>query len=199
MFKTISFSKKAFIFIVICLEVSLVSCQDKISKIELISRNPIEYIFNTSKDNLNNLIKQLTINKMMLFDATKGDMVSDAASKLFTQPNNKSDFCLMPLNYICKSKIYQKKNGDSLKYRAWFYLHIEKIDEKKTKVSIRTLEPEVIIGRELFPSPPHFVRKDKTLPVEPSTIEEYDILLKIGNLVGEKDMPPIHLPAVRDM
>jgi hypothetical protein len=195
MFKTISFSKKALIFIVICFEASLVSCQDKITKIELLSKNPVEYVFNTTKDSLNNLIiKQLRINKMMLFDATHGDMVSDAASELFSQPNNKSDFCLMPLNYICKSKIYQKKNGDSLEYIAWFYLHLETSDEIKTKVSIRTIEPEVIIGRELFPSLPHFVRKDKTLPVEPSTIEEYEILLEIGKLVGEKDMPPIHLP-----
>ena len=194
MFKTISFSKKASIFIIICLEASLVSCQDKISKIELISKNPLEYVFNTPKDSLYNLIKQLRINEMMLYDATQGDMVLDVVSELFIQPKNKSDFCLMPLYYICKSKIYQRKNGDSLEYRAWFYLHKEAIDEKKTKVSIKTIEPEVIIGRELFPSPPHFVRKDKTLPVEPSTIEEYEILLEIGKLVGEKDMPQIHLP-----
>ena len=194
MFKSISFSKKALFFIVICLEASLVSCQDKITKIELLSKNPVEYVFNTTKDSLYILIKQLNIDQMMLFDATHGDMVSDTVSQLFTQPNNKSDFCLMPLYYICKSKIYRMKNGDSLEYRAWFYLHLETLDEKKTKVSIRTIEPEVIIGRELFPSLPHFVRKDKTLPVEPSTIEEYEILLEIEKLVGEKDMPPIHLP-----
>jgi hypothetical protein len=194
MFKIISISKKAFIFLVICLGTSLVSCQDQINKIELISKNPVEYVFNTTEDSLFNLIKQLRINEMMLYDATHGDMVLDVVSELFIQPNNKSDFCLMPLYYICKSKIYQRKNGDSLEYRAWFYLHLEKIEEKKTKVSIRTLEPEVIIGRELFPSLPHLVRKDKTLPVEPSTIEEYEILLKIGNLLGERDMPPIRLP-----
>jgi hypothetical protein len=38
------------------------------------------------------------------------------------------------------------------------------------------------------------VRRDKTLTVEPSTIEEYEILLKIGNLVGEKNMPSLILP-----
>ena len=194
MFKPISFSKKAIIFILICFEALFVSCKEKINKIELISKNPVEYVFNTSMDNLYNMIGKLKINKMMLVDATDAGMVSVAMSELHYKPKNNLDFYLLPLNYICKSKIYQRINGDSLEYMASFYLHLETISEKKTKVSIRTIEPKVKIGKALFRSLPHFARESRNLPVEPSTIEEYEILLKIGNLAGEMDMPPLHLP-----
>ena len=83
---------------------------------------------------------------------------------------------------------------NSLDYEAWFYLHLESIDETHTKLTITTFEPMLIVGRDLLPSPPHFGRGYKKMTVEPSTIEEYEILLKIGNLVGEKDMPPLILP-----
>jgi len=179
----------------VCFEASLVSCQDRIIKIELTKKNPIEFVFNTQKDSLYKIIsKQLIITNMMLWDAAHGYMVLNKISDLFLLSKNKSDFCLMPTFYICKSKIYQKDNGDSLEYEAWFYLHLEEVVKGKTKVSITTIEPKVVVGRELLPTPPHFVRKDKTLLVEPSTIEEYEILLKIGRLVGEQGMPPLQLP-----
>lgn len=194
MLKMTLFSKRVIILVLVCLETTFVSCKDKITKIELINKNPVEYTFNSSKDGLYNLLKQLRINEMKLYDATHGNIVLDEISELFLRPQNKLDFCLMPLYYICKSKIYQSKNGDSLEYRAWFYIHLEAIDLKKVKVSILTIEPEVIIGKNFFPTPPHFMRRDKTLRVEPSTIEEYEILLEIGKLVGEKGMPPLQLP-----
>jgi hypothetical protein len=121
-------------------------------------------------------------------------MVLGEISDLFSQPANKLDFCLMPVYYISKSMIYKRENGSSLDYEAWFYLHLEAAEKNMTKVNIRTIEPKIIVGKELLPLPPHFVRKDKTIQVEPSTIEEYEILIKIGNLVGEKDMPALNLP-----
>ena len=99
--------------------------------------------------------------------------------------------CKLPMLVL---KIYLKENGDSLNYLAGFYLHIEEIDSTHTKVSIMTIDPKVVLRRELLPSLPHMVRMDKTMSVDPSTIEEYGILLEIGRLVGEKDMPSIYLP-----
>lgn len=177
------------------LPVSLVSCKDKIIKIELSKDNPVEYTFNTPKDSLYKIIStQLSINNMMIWDAIHKDMVIEEISNLFSYTKNKSDFCLMPIDYLSKSKIYLKENGDSLEYEAWFYLHLEAVDKMHTKVSIKTIEPKIIIGRELIPKPPHFVRRDKTIPVEPSTIEEYQILLKIGKLLKEQNMPSLILP-----
>jgi hypothetical protein len=131
---------------------------------------------------------------MMLWDSQHGSMILEEVSNMFSQKGNSLDFCLESINYIGKSKIYFAKGRGFLDYQAWFYLHLESIDNKHTKVRISTFKPEVVVGRKVLPGPPHFVRRDKTLTVEPSTIEEYEILLEIGNLVGEKKMPPLILP-----
>jgi hypothetical protein len=186
--------KKNVLFIFVCMSVSFASCQNKIIKIEQDKKNPIEYVFSCSKDSLHNVIsKQLKYNNMMLWDSQHGIMVLEEVSNMFSQKGNSSDFCLMPIYFICKSKIYFTNDGDLLDYEAWFYLHLESIEKNLTKVKITTIEPKVIVGRELLPTPPHFGRKYKKIDVESSTIEEYEILLKIGDLVGEKDMPSINI------
>ena len=125
--------------------------------------------------------------------------VPSEISKLFSQVINKQvinkqDIFLLSDGGYWKSKIYQKKNAVFLDYRVSFYLHLENIDENHTKVSIKTIEPNVIVGNDLLPSPPHFIRNYKIMVVEPSTIEEYEILLEIGKLIGEKEMPLLILP-----
>jgi len=195
MFKTISFSKKAFILMLICVEALFVSCQNKITKIELGNKNPVDYIFSTSKDSLFKAItKDIILMKLPVMTIKNRRIIPPEILELLLIENNKQDIFLWSVGDHWKSKIYQKKDGEFLDYLVSFYLHLEKIDESHTTVSIKTIEPKVIIGMELLPSPPHFVRNNKTIAVEPSTIEEYEILLEIGKLVGEKDMPPIHLP-----
>ena len=54
--KTALFSKRFIVLILLCLETTFVSCKNKITKIELINKNPIEYIFKSSKDSLYKLI-----------------------------------------------------------------------------------------------------------------------------------------------
>jgi hypothetical protein len=188
------FNKKTIIIMLVCFETSFTSCQTKIVKIEMVKKNPTEYVFNTPMDNLYSQVSKLRVSKMTLWDASKKNMVKTNISTLFLQSNNKFDFYLEPVYYLRKSKIYQKETGDSLDYLAGFYLHLESINESHAKISITTIDPLIVIGRDLLPSPPNMVRKDKTMPVEPSTIEEYEILLEIGRLVGEKNMPPINLP-----
>ncbi len=173
----------------------LTSCQKKILKVILDKKNPVEYIYNSPIDSLHSMIsRQLEINKMMVWDAQHGIMVIEEATKLFSQKGNSLDFCLQSIQYVGRSRIYLAKKGVSFYYEAWFYLHLESIDKDHTKIRIITIEPKVVVGRELLPTPPHFVRRDKTIAVEPSTIEEYEILLKIGELTGEKGMPQLILP-----
>lgn len=189
------FSKKTIIIVFIYFVSTLASCQNKVIKVEQKKKNPIEYIFSCSKDSLHNVIsKQLKISNMMLWDSQHGIMVLEEVSNMFSQKGNSSDFCLMPIYFISKSKIYFTKDGDLLDYEAWFYLHLESIEKTLTKVKITTIEPKVIVGRELLPTPPHFGRNYKKIDVQPSTIEEYEILLKIGELVGEKGMPSVNIP-----
>jgi hypothetical protein len=188
-------SKKALLIMLACFEASFVSCQNKITKIELINKNPIEYVFNTSIDSLYSVgSNQLKVDFTMILDSSHKSMAPDNIEKLFLQPGNNHDLYLFPIYYLGKSKIYIRENGDSIFYRASFYLHLEKKDEKRTQVIIKTIKPEIIVGKKLFPSLPHLIRGDRTIEVEPTTIEEYEILLEIGKLVGEKNMPPINLP-----
>lgn len=193
--RKINYRKRSIFLILICFGTTFLSCQNKIIKIDQVKKNPVEYIFSCSKDSLHSVIsKQVEINNMMLWDSQHGSMILEEVSNMFSQKGNSQDFCLESIHYTGKSRIYFSKDGGNLDYKAWFYLHLELIDKAHTKVKITTIEPKVIVGRELLPLSPHFVRRDKTIAVQPSTIEEYEILLTIGNLIGEKDMPSINIP-----
>ena len=109
---------------------------------------------------------------------------------IFSLPENKEDFYLYSefIPWISESYIYP-----GLKYDASFHLHINKIDEGHTELIIKTIKPRVITGKEFWPSFPHFSRDYKYHDVELSTIEEYEILYKIGQSINE-DMPQVQYP-----
>jgi hypothetical protein len=79
-----------------------------------------------------------------------------------------------------------------LLYKAEFHLHFERINSTTTKIKINTLNPRVIVGKQVVTLASH--RGYKYKKVEPTTIEEYKILLRIGKIAGEKKMPFINLP-----
>jgi hypothetical protein len=178
-----------------CFVTTFASCQNKMIKLDMIHKNPVEYVFNSPKDSLYKAMTKehgfLGLSVMTIKD--KKIMPSEIA-ELFLKPNNAYDIFLWSIGVYGKSKIYMKKNGSFFDYWVSFYLHLEKTDDNHTKISIKTIEPKIITGKELLPSPPHMVRKDKTMQVESSTIEEYEILLEIGRVMGEKNMPALSLP-----
>ena len=118
---------------------------------------------------------------------------SEKVEKIFEKPRNKLDLYLTPsgssiINY---SNVYLKF-WKSLEYYAEFQLHFEPINENETKITVITHDPEVLYwGFEIFNTGHAYVNFKK---VEPTTIEEYEILLRIGKLAEEKDMPPLKLP-----
>ncbi len=195
MTQLLKFHKKAFFLFIIIFQTLIASCKEKVIKIEQEKKYPVEYIYAIPIDSLyGKITKQLIINNMMLWNAQNKDIMPQDVSTLFSHSENLFDFYLEPVYYLGKSKIYFKENGDSLDYLAGFYIHLQKHDLCCTKVSIKTIEPRIIVGEEFLPKPPHFVKKDKTMAVEPSTIEEYGILIEIGKLVAEHHMSPIILP-----
>jgi hypothetical protein len=192
--KTALFSKRFIVLILLCLETTFVSCKNKITKIELINKNPIEYIFKSSKDSLYKLItSQFNLKDLSLLTIERRIIMPSEVSEMFSQQKNNLDIFLWSIGVYRKSKIYKEK-GVFFDYWVSFYLHLEQIDQKHTKVNIITIEPKIIVGKEWFPGPPHFVRNNKTIIVEPSTIEEYEILQEIGRLIGEQNMPSLILP-----
>ncbi|WP_291530026.1 hypothetical protein [Bacteroides sp. UBA939] len=87
------------------------------------------------------------------------------------------------------SKIYFRF-GKPLPYFVEFHLHLDSISEHKTKVEIFTLDPEIF----LFGIGYGHIGFSRSKKVPPSTIEEYEILLAIGEQLGERDMPPCNYP-----
>lgn len=170
-------------------------CSDSnFERIELETKNPTEYIFNASLTKVKSAI-QLEFdhhNFKRMNIAFKGSFYPDS-TKLFDQPGNEDDYCLYSnLNSIGKSRIFYK-GSEFLEYFADFHLHLDQIGVESTRIEIITLNPRIIIGREILPNI-HAVRPDKYHDVKPSTIEEYEILLKIGKAIGQEDMPELIMP-----
>jgi len=170
------------------------SCSD-FEKSKLDKRNPTEYTYTFSTEKVKTVILDQFSNKKyrkMTLYYLNGNLYPDSV-KIFNQTNNENDFCLSTYgDPIGKSFLYSK-NDIPLDYVASFHLHLSKIDSSQTKVNVITLKSKVILGLELLPNI-HGVRTFDYKNVEPTTIEEYEILLKIGKTLGQSGMPELELP-----
>lgn len=178
----------------------LVCCSSTSQIIKTTPNNPRSYVFDSNILQVKAIIKNEFLNKpgyryMQLEYSGQDIILSSVAKKLFENESNQNDFYLHYSSSIGKSKIAFDKKENPLDYYAEFHLHLTAIDSTHTKVEVFTIDPKVVVGRELLPSLPHLVRMDKTKSVPPSTIEEYEILLKIGKglNVGDK-MPKLIMP-----
>lgn len=162
--------------------------------------NPTSYIFEFKIQTVSETIKKEFLRPpgyryMQLEYFGKDVILSSTAKKVFQDSNNRKDYYLHYSNSIGKSKICFNRKGYALDYYAEFHLHLTAIDSTQTRVEILTIDPKVVTGRNILPSLPHLVRMDKTKSINPSSIEEYEILLKIGKSLGvEEKMPKIKLP-----
>jgi hypothetical protein len=80
-------------------------------------------------------------------------------------------------------------------YSAHFEAIIRAATDRQTIVTIETIAPGIAIGSEIKWNPHAFWwnRHAVYQKVEPSTIEEYQILLRIGEILGVKQqMPPLN-------
>ena len=120
----------------------------------------------------------------------KGD--ADALTKgILTKPGNESDAYLYNSDAPVESQVYFK-DAQPLIYYADFQIHLTAIGQHKTRVEIFTYDSNVGTGIDERWSPhgPKLIR----VVVEPTTVEEYQILLRIGEKLGTKDMPPLVIP-----
>jgi hypothetical protein len=122
----------------------------------------------------------------------KGD--GDALSKqLLTKPGNEYDA------YFCggdspfgESAVYFN-DGVALPYFADFHIHLRAINQRRTRVEITTYDSSVNTGVNAGWSP---ARGHVSLyvTVDPTTVEEYQILLMIGQQLGTMNMPVVVTP-----
>jgi hypothetical protein len=85
------------------------------------------------------------------------------------------------------------KEGQPLIYYADFHIHLTAMDERKTRIEIFTYESCVVAGLDESWSPhgPSLI----FVQVDPTTVEQYQILLGIGEQLGTKNMPQLITPA----
>jgi len=112
------------------------------------------------------------------------------AESIFVKRENENDAYLYGIcDAVGESRVYYK-DGKGLTYYADFHIHITPINASKTRVEIFTHNSRVLAGTEWHP----FVKAGTWAQVEATSIEEYQILLDIGEQLGVQDMPKITMP-----
>lgn len=175
----------------------LIGCSTLPKEKKLERSNPTSYVYNLPLVGLRNVLideANKFRSKHLILGYKENDGEPLDTLEIFDVSGNSEDFYLEQETFWSfKSAIYSIE-GKPLDYEAGFHLHLEVIDEQRTQVTVYTIKPRIVIGRELLPKGLHFTRNNKYMNVPPSTIEEYEILLQIGKLVGEKDMPQAIYP-----
>lgn len=113
---------------------------------------------------------------------------------IFQKPENSNDLYLHSFGTPINSSYVYFGGGKPLRYRAEFQLHLTALGPDRTRVSVITHKPTVINGSKCC-GLHGYVSND--VPVEPTTIEEYKILLFLGRLLGTQDMPSLRLPEAK--
>jgi hypothetical protein len=110
---------------------------------------------------------------------------------IFANPENQNDLYLHFFGDVINPSHVYFGRGKPLEYRATFHLHLTGAEVNHTQVSVITHDAAVINGSVCCGL---HGTKSNYVAVEPTTIEEYKILLFIGRVLGVSDMPPLKLP-----
>ena len=151
--------------------------------------NPVEYVFDFSKKDIENSIKSMFNQK---FDGRTWGIYNDRDDGLClsTKIGVKSKFHI-PLFEILKKDLM--KDPDLGGVLAIFHITLTEISPNKTKVKVTPIPGwyKMFVDSKSgmpFSRDSHSVSK----PLPTSTFFEYTFLLKLGELLGEKNMPPIN-------
>jgi hypothetical protein len=111
-------------------------------------------------------------------------------SEYFRKPETTNDIYLHTFGESWPSKLYFSK-GKPLRFTTAFIIKLTETDSNTTKISISAENPTVFNGIIGFGVHAPIARETK---VDPSTIEEYTLLLFIADKLGEKSLQPLLLP-----
>lgn len=118
---------------------------------------------------------------------------ADALAKnVLTKPGNEDDAYYYCTDSPVGESAVHFKNGQPLIYFADFHIHLAAIAPRRTRVEIFTYDSSLNTGVRAPWSPEHG-RSFIYVKVHPTTVEEYEILLQIGEQLG-KEMPKIIKP-----
>ena len=185
-----------------------ISCSSDVHKIKtksLVQRNPTSYVFPGPlpevREKILAALSDFPLKREFgsaLSPNNQGFMVSVRTREehgdyepIFANSENHSDIYLHSWGEpIDPSEVYFG-GGKPLRYRAEFQIHFTAVDNDNTQISVITHKPSVINGSVCCGLHGY---KSNDVAVEPTTIEEYKILLFIGRILSVSDMPPLRLP-----
>jgi hypothetical protein len=121
----------------------------------------------------------------------KGD-ADELTNHVLTRPGNEDDAYIYNGNACFESQVYFK-DGQPTTYDANFHIHITPVSKQRTRVEVFTYDAQVGTGIDERPFSPHGPVLI-SVRVKPTTVEEYRILLRIGNALGAKGMPELVTP-----
>ena len=118
-----------------------------------------------------------------------------APDAIFRDPANTNDLYLHNYGWpIAESIIYRGTKG-GLTFFADFHLHLAETETNSTTVTVTALNTRVVNGWN-FGLDIHtgFGRLACIVPAQPTTVEEYSILLYLGRYIGVTGMPELIVP-----
>jgi hypothetical protein len=151
------------------------------SKRKLKLANPVSYVFNSPASAVRSAIDASASGAYQ----EGGRYGSWAPSGLSFHGSTETEY---NMHQITVSNSYFWWNTP-LQYTADFKLLLTPVSDSKTRVDVQTSESMVRIGPNFGGHGGDYYER-----VAPTTIEEYRILLKIGAVLGEQDMPRLRLP-----
>ena len=162
--------------------------------------NPTSYDFAVSVDDLHQAIEalyeqQFRERPLNAFSIAKAgdELLTDEQRERLTGPGGADDRYLWYMHSPMSLSLVYFVGGKPAPYIADFYLGIEALDGQFTRVTVEALEPQVIAGKTLLPRH-ELSRANIFLPVSPTTVEEYQLLLRIGQIMGQSGMPELQVP-----
>lgn len=191
------------IIILLILSQLIVGCASSTIQLKMDRRNPTSYIFKYPITQIFINIDNGLHNKYMWINITnKGEYLSHcfaySLDSLYAK-NYDYAFHLIPYESSqCFSKEYVFPNNDSVRYSYRFLVLLTQISRESTLCEIITTESRLIVGETLVASCLGRWKGDGQYfyqHVNPSSIEEYEVLLDIGKTLGcDKEMAPLILP-----
>jgi hypothetical protein len=200
--------------VVLTITTTLLSCDSlkRLETKELIETNPTEHVFNVPLDKLRQTIlesfnehkeinSQFYQSSIFYFNVDMGNgehkmtvafNAETAGNALFgkehfEKPNTENDIYIHSFGQFWYSPIYYA-GGEALEFRTPFILTLEKIDEERTLLKVRPETPKVIKGVAGLTAHGFY---SKEIEVEPTTVEEYSLILFIAEQLGDKTLKPL--------
>jgi hypothetical protein len=152
--------------------------------------NPTSYVFDASVAEIHAVLKKRAVRCCGKAIEFKDNALFSGS--ILRSPGNENDAYIHNFHDPIGASAIYFAVGNPLPYICEFHLHITAINPRATRVVVVAQNPEVIRGLSwwgLHGSPANIYKS-----VEPTTIEEYRILLELGSSLTAADMPQLAMP-----